>query len=127
MPEYLSPAWFDAADAALRSDAALAAAGRGIHLVLQQTVDDPAPGTTWHIRIDDGAVSLVVGAAADATVTFHCDRSTALDVHQGRTSAQAAFMAGNLRVGGDVGALLAHQELLAGLTDVLAPLREPAG
>ncbi len=127
MPEYLSPAWFDAADAALRADAGLAAAGRGIHLVLQQTVDDPAPGTTWHIRIDDGAVSLVVGAAADATVTFHCDRSTALDVHQGRTSAQAAFMAGNLRVGGDVGALLAHQELLAGLTDVLAPLREPAG
>ena len=127
MPEYLSPAWFEAADAALRADAGLAAAGRGIHLVLQQTVDDPAPGTTWHIRVDDGAVSLLVGAADDATVTFHCDRSTALDVHRGRTSAQAAFMAGHLRVGGDVGALLAHQELLAGLTDVLAPLREPAG
>jgi putative sterol carrier protein len=127
VPEYLSPAWFDAADAAVRADAGLADAGRGIHLVLQQTVDDPDPGTTWHIRIDDGAVSLVVGAADDATVTFHCDRATALDVHQGRTSAQAAFMAGNLRVGGDVGALLAHQELLAGLTDVLAPLRVPAG
>lgn len=127
MPEYLSPAWFDAADRALRADAGLATASRGIHLVLQQTVDDPEPATTWHIRVDDGEVSLAVGEAADATVTFRCDRATAVDVQQGRTSAQAAFMAGHLRVGGDVGALLAHQELLAGLGDVLAPLREPVG
>jgi hypothetical protein len=33
-------------------------------------------------------------------------------------------MAGQLRVGGDIAALLAHQELMAGLTDVLGPLRE---
>jgi putative sterol carrier protein len=126
VPEYLSPAWFDAADAALRADPGLADASRGIHLVLQQTVGDPEPATTWHIRFDDGAVSLVVGPADDATVTFHCDRATAVDVHRGRTGAQAAFMAGNLRVGGDVSALLAHQELLAALSDVLASLREPA-
>jgi len=126
VPEYLSPAWFDAADCALRADPGLAAASKGVHLVLQQTVEDPAPGTTWHIRIDDGRVGLGIGSAADPTVTFRCDRATAVDVHLGRTSAQAAFMAGDLRVGGDVGALLAHQELLAGLTDVLAPLREPA-
>lgn len=127
MPEYLSPAWFDAADRALRADAGLTTASRGIHLVLQQTVEDLALSTTWHIRVDDGAVGLTIGAAPDATVTFRCDRATAIDVQQGRTSAQAAFMAGHLRVGGDVGALLAHQELLAGLTDVLDPLREPAG
>ena len=50
MPEYLSPAWFDAADRALRSDPGLAHASRGLRLVLQQTVDDPEPPTTWHIR-----------------------------------------------------------------------------
>jgi len=127
VPEYLSPAWFDAADVALRSDAALATASTGIHLVLQQTVEDPEAATTWFIHVDDGDVGLTVGEAPVATVTFLCDRATAVDVQQGRTSAQAAFMAGRLRVGGDVGALLAHQELLAGLTDVLAPLRDPAG
>jgi predicted lipid carrier protein YhbT len=121
--EYLSPTWFEAADRALRSDAELSVASRGLHLVLQQSVDDPAPGVTWHIRIDDGGVRLLLGEAADATVTFRCDRTTAIAVHEGRTSAQAAFMAGQLRVGGDVGALLAHQQLLAGLNDVLAPLR----
>lgn len=123
VPAYLSPQWFAAADAALRADADLAARSRGVHLVLQQTVDDPAPGTTWHVRFDDGEVSLAVGLAADATVTFRCDHDTAMAVHAGTTSAQAAFMAGELHVGGDVGALLANQELLAGLTDVLAPLR----
>ena len=87
----------------------------------------PRPGLTWHIRVDDGNIGLTVGPADDATVTFRCDRATAVDIQQGRTSAQAAFMAGNLRVGGDVRALVAHQELLAGLTDVLAHLREPAG
>jgi hypothetical protein len=125
VPEYLSPAWFDAADRALRADVGLAAASRGVHLVLQQTVEGPGPDVTWHIRVADGEVALHVGEADDATVTFRCDRSTADDVQQGRTSAQAAFMAGHLRVGGDVSALLANQELLAGLTDVLAPLRDP--
>jgi ubiquinone biosynthesis protein UbiJ len=127
MVDYLSRAWFEAADAALSADPRLAEAARGVHLVLQQSVDDPAPGVTWHIRIDDGSVHLVPATADDATVTFRCDRATAEAVHQGRTSAQAAFMAGHLRVGGDVGALLAHQELLSGLNDVLADLRAAAG
>lgn len=127
MADYLSPAWFEAADSALSTDARLAEATRGVHLVLQQEVDRPAPAITWHIRIDDGSVRLVAAPADDATVTFRCDRPTAEAVHEGRTSAQAAFMAGQLRVGGDVGALLAHQELLAGLNDVLAHLRAAAG
>jgi predicted lipid carrier protein YhbT len=127
MADYLSPAWFEAADGALSTDASLAEASRGVRLVLQQTVADPPPGVTWHIRIDDGSLRLVPAPADDATVTFRCDRATAESVHDGRTSAQAAFMAGRLRVGGDVGALLAHQELLAGLNDVLAHLRAAAG
>ncbi len=127
VPEYLSPAWFRAADLALRADVRLAAATRGAQLVLQQTVTDPPPPTTWHVRIDDGRVSLTQGAAADATVTFTCDRATATGIQRGETSAQAAFMAGHLRVGGDVGALLHHHELLASLTDALAPLRDQVG
>ncbi len=127
MPEYLTPAWFDAADAALRADADLAAQSRGVHLVLQQTVDDDGAATIWHVRFADGTVSLTRGTATDATVTFRCDRATATAVHQGQTSAQAAFMAGQLQLGGDIGALLAHQALLAGLTDALAPLRVEVG
>jgi hypothetical protein len=126
VPEYLSPAWFDAADRALRADPGLAEASHRTTLVLQQTVDDPPTSTTWHIRIAEGSVGLSPGQADDATVTFRCDRATAVEIHQGRTSAQAAFMAGALQVGGDIGALLAHQDLLTGLGDVLAPLREPS-
>jgi len=128
VPEYLSPEWFVAADEAVRADASLAEASRGAHLVLEQTVD-PAPGdeaatVVWTVRFADGLVSVSEGGAHDADVTFHLDRATAEAVQQGATSAQAAFMAGQLRVGGDIGALLAHQELMVGLTDVLGPLRE---
>ena len=128
MPDYLSPAWMEAADRALAADPALAEATRDVHLVLQQTVDeaDGAPPTSWHVRLEGGAARLVPGTAADATVTFTCDRQTATEIHAGGSSAQAAFMAGRLRVGGDVGALLAHQQLLAGLDDVLASLRTEA-
>jgi hypothetical protein len=126
VPDYLTPAWFAAAADAVRADDALQASSRGAHLVLQQTVTDPPPGTTWHVRFDDGEVRLATGPAQDATVTFTCDRATAVAVQEGRSSAQAAFMAGQLRVGGDVGALRRHQELLTGLSDALAALRAGA-
>jgi putative sterol carrier protein len=127
MADYLSPAWFEAAARAVAADADLAAASRGARLVVQQTVDDDGARVVWHIRFEDGSVQLLTGPAADADVTFRCDRATASAVHEGRTSAQAAFMAGQLRVGGDVGVLLAHQGLLAGLHDALGPLRATVG
>jgi hypothetical protein len=123
MADYLSPEWFDAAHAALSIDPVLADRSRGIHLVVEQTVTTDGAPTTWHVRFDDGRVSLHVGHADAADVTFSCDRSTADGVHTGSTSAQVAFIAGQLRVGGSVNALLEHGELFASLDDVLAPLR----
>ena len=126
MPAYLSHAWFAAADRALRADPALQELSRRSDLVLQQIVTDAERTTAWYVRFADGKVSLDEGEAADAAVTFTCDRATAEAVSDGRLSAQAAFMAGQLVVGGDVGALLRHQALLTGLTDALAPLRASA-
>ena len=81
-----------------------------------------ADGTGLHHAFRNvGKVVVTLDPAAEG------DRATADAVHEGRTSAQAAFMAGHLKVGGDVGALLAHQELLAELNDVLAHLRAAAG
>lgn len=127
MPDYLSSEWFDAAGRALRADPGLRAASAGVHLVLQQTVEDPDDPVTWHVRMHDGEVDLLVGPAPAPTVTFRCDRATASGVHRGELSAQGAFMAGQLRVGGDTRALLAHQALLTGLDDVLGTLRGGTG
>jgi hypothetical protein len=126
-----SDSWFEDADAVLAADDELARLSVGVHLVVQQTVtpDEGSPegAVVWHLQIDDGVVRLRRGAAEDPSVTFTCDRQTAEGIHHGSTSAQSVFMAGRLRVGGDVGALLRHQALLGSLTDVLGPLRSVAG
>jgi hypothetical protein len=118
-----SEAWFDEAAARLAGDDELARLSRGVHLLVQQTVTDPGGDTVWHIRIADGEVALCRGPAAQPTVTFTCDAATAEAIRLSTTSTQSVFMAGRLRVGGDVGALLRHQELLGSLAGVVGPLR----
>ena len=120
---YLSDEWFEAAGAAIASNAEMRAASGGVHLTLQQSVIDGDETLVWHIHFADGEVGLHRGATPSPTVTFSCDRDTAEAVATGTTSAQSAFMAGNLRIGGDVRLLLDNSELLSSLDDALAPLR----
>jgi len=122
-PDYLSPAWFAAADELLRNDAGLRERTRGVHLVLQQTVTDDDGSTTWHVVLSDGAVSLHMGPAEQAEVAFTCDRATAEAVRNGSEDAATAFLSGRLRMEGTVAALLEHASLFSDLDDVLAPLR----
>ena len=123
MPEYLSPDWFAAAAELVAGSATLAERSQGVHLVLEQTVHDGTAEISWALRFDDGSASLVTGRADDATVSFSCARDTADAIHSGERSAQAAFIAGDLRIGGDVSALMQHASLFADLDDVLATLR----
>lgn len=122
-PEYLSPAWFVAADDLLRGDDGLRDRSRGVHLVLQQTVTDDDGSTTWHVVFADGEVSLQTGPAERADVAFTCDRATAEAVRNGHEDAATAFLSGRLRMEGTVTALLGHSSLFGELDDVLAPLR----
>lgn len=122
-PEYLSPAWFAAADRLLRGDAGLRDRSRGVHLVLQQTVTEGDGSTTWHVVFADGEVSMHAGPAERAEVAFTCDRATAEAVRNGDEDAATAFLSGRLRMEGTVTALLEHASLFSELDDVLAPLR----
>ena len=54
-------------------------------------------------------------------MTFTQDVETAAAVNRGELSAQAAFMTGRLRVGGDVQVLLDRQPALAEVDDIFAP------
>ena len=49
--------------------------------------------------------------------------AAATAIAEGRESAQAAFMAGSLHVGGDISAIIANSDRLVGLNDTLVPLR----
>ncbi|MCU1353780.1 MAG: hypothetical protein JWM05_2989 [Acidimicrobiales bacterium] len=126
---HLSQAWIRALDEAAQASEPLRAATAGLALVVQQVVTAPDGDTAWHLTFDHGDVRVREGRAAAPDLTFTQDRDTAWQITHGELSAQAAFMVGRLRVGGDLGVLLAHQEVFAGLADVFAGVRaatEPA-
>ena len=120
MPEPLSPEWLAAlADAGRR-----ASAPPEVRLVLQQVVvEDDGVEVAYAVRIADGTVQVEPGRAHDADVTFTQDRATATAIALGTLSAQAAFLAGRLRIGGDLSAVQLAARDLAALDDVFASAR----
>lgn len=117
MAEFLTPEWVSA----LADAAAGVIAPDDVELVVQQVVvDEGAAEVAYAVRIGDGAVRVTGGRAERADVTFTQDRATAAAIARGELSAQAAFLAGRLRVGGDLAAALGGARTLAGLEDVFA-------
>lgn len=120
MAQFLSPEWV----AALAEASAGATAPDGVRLVLQQIVVDGDGGeVAYAVRITDGTVTVEPGRVADADVTFTQDLATATAIARGQLPAQAAFLAGDLRVGGDLTRVLDGARALADLHDVFGPAR----
>ena len=109
MASFLSEEWFDQiGDAGRDSDEAPAT------LVLQHTVTGTPHGEVcYHLRLSPGRVTVVRGPAPAADVTFAEEYATAAAVASGSRPAPAALLAGDIRVGGDLAKLLAHQDVLA--------------
>jgi putative sterol carrier protein len=118
---FLSDGWLAELDATART----ATPPSDLHLVVQQVViGDGGRDTRYVIRIDGGQISVEPGDATDADVTLTQDRDTAAEIAQGALSAQVAFMAGRLRVGGDLSAVMGRAGALAALGDVFAEVRD---
>jgi SCP-2 sterol transfer family len=118
---YLSDQWFDEVGAMPATPSSEPAAE---DLVLQHVVTGgPEGDVCYHVRIAGQAVTVVRGPAADPDVTFAEDYATAAAIAGGALSAPAALLAGRIRVGGDLAALIAHQDRLI-LDDLVpAPVR----
>lgn len=99
-------------------------------LVIQNVITD-APvevagesgEVSYYVRLDPSGSTAGAGPAPDATVTFTQTYATAAAIAQGAQGAQAAFMGGDLRIGGQVNTLVKNQSAVAELDEVLAPLR----
>jgi putative sterol carrier protein len=121
MARFLSPEWV--ADLA-------AAAGEvevpdGEPFTVQQVVVGMGDGDVrWALRVAGGRVAVESGAVADPDVTLTTDRSTAIEVARGQLAVTDAFMAGRLRLAGDLRALLRAGAVLGTLDAALAPVRE---
>ena len=73
--------------------------------------------------VADGRLRVERGRVADPDLTFTQDRATAEAIHRGELSAQAAFMQGRLRLGGDLRAVIDRAGELGAIDDVLGSVR----
>ena len=113
MARYLSTEWF-AAVADVLGDEPIDA---------QVTVEQRADDVVWHMLLGDGDVRLLPGPADTPDVTFSQSYAVAAAVARGERSAQAAVMAGEISVDGNVSVLLAAAPALAEVEDRLAAVR----
>lgn len=119
MLAFLSPDWIDAV-------AAVAAEARiddRVDLVVEQVVTSDAETVTYHLRFAAGRIEVGAGGVDGPSLRFVSDRSTARSLASGEVSAQRAFMAGDLRVGGDLRLLLENEEALGSIGDLFASVR----
>ncbi|MEM8705764.1 MAG: SCP2 sterol-binding domain-containing protein [Actinomycetota bacterium] len=108
----LSPEWFDAAAPAL---AALPSAGDASATVQYVVSSSPDGKVTFHAVIDGGVVTdFVLGKAADPDVVVSCKYDAFVDVVDGTSTADVAFMDASFKVEGD------HKLWLIDLRDVRA-------
>jgi putative sterol carrier protein len=117
---FLTDAWLDELETAARA-AELPAMPR---LVLQQVVTDGPDGeVAYALVVEDGRVELRRGRVEQADLVFTQDRATAEAIHRGDLSAQAAFMQGRLRLGGDLRSVIDRAADLASIDDVFETVR----
>jgi putative sterol carrier protein len=124
MPRYLSREWLDAAQRAIDASTSVRNAASGADFVVQHVVTGGSDGDlTYHVRVGGDRVRICEGEAADPTVVFTEDYSTAAAIGRGELSAQAAFMAGRIRVRGDLPRLVEQSGTFSDIEDALAGLR----
>ncbi|MDP9072316.1 MAG: SCP2 sterol-binding domain-containing protein [Actinomycetota bacterium] len=128
MARYLSPEWFDEVNAAFRtSRPPAAAASSAPRFTVQQVVTGGRDGEVrYWVRLEGGAIEAGLGQAEGADVTVCQSHDTAAAVASGELSAEAALVAGQIRVSGDATLLLEHQALLRDIAEALAPVRRRA-
>lgn len=124
MADFLSDAWVEELDAAARRATQIP---QEVRLVVQQVVTDGPAGddreVAYAVHLREGTASVTPGHAEGADVTFTQDRATAAAIARGELSAQAAFLEGRLRVGGDLRAALEQARAMAAISDVFAEVR----
>ena len=122
MVQYLSDEWMQKADDALAASGALTASDADLE-IQYEVAGAPAGKVAYALRVGGGSGGIEAGPHPDAPVSFTLDYATAAKIARGELSAQAAFMQGDLKLGGDVTVLIRQHELLGEIDDALASLR----
>jgi putative sterol carrier protein len=119
---FLSDEWLAAMDEALAAHASTRPPTSGPLVVRQQVIGE-RPYVMWFDGARAGVRADPPPPSTPADVTFTCDRDTAVAIATGKERAQAAFLAGRLRLGGDSRALMTNAAVLSDLDDAFAAVR----
>ncbi len=123
MSQYLSAEWMGAMQRVAATVPSPEPPPQEALTIEQHVTGAPGGDVTYHLTVDAAGVRVEPGTSPNPTITFTQDYETAAAIARGDLSAQTAFMVGQLRVRGDLPALVANQEVLAGLDDRFAPVR----
>jgi hypothetical protein len=118
---FLSPAWV--ADLATAAERLEVEADDPV-VVHQVVTGGPDGERGYRLRLAGGRVAVEADGGGDPDVTLTTDWPTAVALARGELAVTDAFMAGRLRVAGDLRALLRAGGALAGVDAVLAEVRD---
>ncbi|CAA9220099.1 MAG: hypothetical protein AVDCRST_MAG20-685 [uncultured Acidimicrobiales bacterium] len=123
---FLSPAWFDAVQAALDASDAVRDATRDSTLRLLQVVTGGPDGDVSYLVTAERGVVLIAPERPDvsADVTLAATWDTAVSIATGALAPHDAFTTGRLVVRGDIDVLRAQAPALAGLSHAFDEVRE---
>jgi putative sterol carrier protein len=118
---FLSPAWVAelataAGDVEVPADEVMTVQ----QVVAADGADEPV---RWALRVGGGRVAVEAGGVADPDVTLTTDLATATAVARGDLAVTDAFMAGRLRIAGDLRTLLRAGGVLDAVDAAFASVR----
>lgn len=125
MIPFLSPEWIAELDAAARQCPLPTAMADEVALVVQQVVElAGGEKVRYHLVVGGEGLRVRPGRADSPDVTVTQPYAVAAAISRGELSAQAAIVAGDLRLTGDLESLVRHARALAGVEDVFARVRD---
>ena len=116
--DFLSDEWLDAANVAVGRLYPLDQA-----IVIGYSVTDSGDEVSSHSLVLGPARVGMIRGLTEAAVTLALDWDLAVEINQGRSGAQRAFLDGRITMTGDTAVLVQSSLSLNGVDEALAPLR----
>ncbi len=114
MATFLTTEWVDE----LAARAATVAIDADLSLTLEYRIIGE-PGVTWHVELGEGRIRVTGAPHAAPVLTLTSSRAVAQAIQSSRLSAQSAFLAGDLRIGGEISRLIELRAALDAVAEAL--------
>ena len=118
--KFLSQEWADALKASLNESETFRQAAAGKRATLQQVITAPDGDQRYWTVIDNGAIDMGLGDAANPDATISQAYDTAVALARRELSPVTGFMTGKIKVDGNMGLLLGLQAVLTQLPEAMA-------